>query len=120
VLMAIALCLEPEVLITDEATNALDVTEQDELSDLHKDLKNTLGLSLVLVSHDLPFIAHTADFVLVIRDGDVYEEGPTVQVLHLPKAPYTQLLVNEHAQYGLDKFLVPASSPLSQLEEVHA
>lgn len=120
VLMAIALCLEPEVLIADEATTALDVTVQAELLDLLKDLKTTLGLSLVLVSHDLAVIAQTADYVLVIRDGEVIEEGPTEQVLHFPKAPYTQLLVNEHAQYGLDKFLVPASSPLSQLEEVQA
>ena len=110
VLMAIALCLNPEILIADEATTALDVTVQAELLDLLRELKTELELSLILVSHDLAVVAQTADYVLVMKDGEVVEEGTTEQVLRSPKATYTQLLVHEHAHYGLDKFLVPPSA----------
>lgn len=117
VLMAIALCLKPEILIADEATTALDVTVQAELLDLLHVLKTELELSLILVSHDLAVVAQTADYVLVMKDGEVVEEGPTDQVLRSPKATYTQLLVKEHAHYGLDKFLVPATNHETQSQK---
>lgn len=117
VLMAISLCLDPEILIADEATTALDVTVQAELLDLLRELKTELDLTLILVSHDLAVVAQTADYVLVIKDGEVVEEGPTEQVLHFPKASYTQLLVNEHAHYGLDRFLAPDDGPNTQLQK---
>lgn len=120
VLMAIALCLNPEILIADEATTALDVTVQAELLDLLRELKTELELSLILVSHDLAVVAQTADYVLVMKDGEVVEEGTTEQVLRFPKATYTQLLVHEHAHYGLDKFLVSPSANDTHIQKESA
>jgi len=105
VLIATAIAAEPKVLIADEATTALDVTVQAEVLDLLAELRARTGLALVVVSHDLAVVAQLCDEVLVLRDGDVVEQGPVAQVLHEPQHPYTRLLVDEHEQYGLDKFL---------------
>ncbi|MFD6149579.1 ABC transporter ATP-binding protein [Streptomyces sp. NPDC060243] len=105
VLIATALAAGPRVLIADEATTALDVTVQAEILDLLADLREETGLALLVVSHDLAVVAQVCAEVLVMRDGDVVEQGPTAQVLHHPRHPYTRLLVEEHEQYGLDKFL---------------
>ncbi|GLY16941.1 ABC transporter ATP-binding protein [Kineosporia rhizophila] len=105
VLIAAAISLEPKVLIADEATTALDVTVQAEILDLLSDLRESIGLGLVLVSHDLAVVAQLCQEVLVMRSGSVVEQGPTAQVLHDPQHEYTQLLIREHEQYGLDRFL---------------
>ncbi len=105
VLIATAISLEPRVLIADEATTALDVTVQAEILDLLLDLRQSIGLGLVVVSHDLAVVAQLCEEVLVMRSGEVVEQGPTAQVLHEPQHEYTQLLIREHEQYGLDKFL---------------
>ncbi|MGY1602484.1 ABC transporter ATP-binding protein [Geodermatophilus sp. SYSU D00815] len=107
VLIAAAVAADPQVLIADEATTALDVTVQAEVLDLLADLRNRTGLSLVLVSHDLAVVAQLCDEVLVLRRGAVVEQGPTAAVLHDPQHEYTQLLVAEHEQYGLERFLTP-------------
>lgn len=108
VLIAAAVAAEPRVLIADEATTALDVTVQAEILDLLAELRESIGLALVVVSHDLAVVAQLADEVLVMRDGVVVEQGPVGQVLHDPQHEYTQLLVSEHEQYGLERFLTPA------------
>jgi ABC-type dipeptide/oligopeptide/nickel transport system ATPase component len=105
VLIATAIAADPRVLIADEATTALDVTVQAEILDLLADLRERTGLALVVVSHDLAVVAQLCDEVLVMRDGEILEQGPTEQVLHDPRHPYTRLLIDEHEQYGLDKFL---------------
>jgi ABC-type dipeptide/oligopeptide/nickel transport system ATPase component len=105
VLIAVAIAADPRVLIADEATTALDVTVQAEILDLLADLRERTGLALVVVSHDLAVVAQLCDEVLVMRDGEIVEQGPTDQVLHEPRHPYTRLLIDEHEQYGLDKFL---------------
>jgi peptide/nickel transport system ATP-binding protein len=105
VLIAAAIALEPDILIADEATTALDVTVQAEILDLLQELRETRGLSLVLISHDLAVIAQLSDQVLVMRAGAVIEQGPVSQVLHDPQHEYTQLLVTEHKRFGLDRFL---------------
>lgn len=107
VLIAAAVAAEPRVLIADEATTALDVTVQAEILDLLAELRESIGLALVVVSHDLAVVAQLADEVLVMRDGVVVEQGPVGQVLHNPQHEYTQLLVSEHEQYGLERFLTP-------------
>ena len=104
VLIAAAIAAGPRVLIADEATTALDVTVQAEILDLLSDLRERTGLALVVVSHDLAVVAQVCDEVLVMRQGEVVEHGPTRQVLHHPRHPYTRLLVAEHEQYGLDRF----------------
>ena len=104
VLLAIAVSLEPRILIADEATTALDVTVQAEVLDLIVDLTERHGLSLIVVSHDLAVVAQVADNVVVFRNGVIVERGSTAQVLHDPQHEYTRLLVSEHELYGLDRF----------------
>ena len=111
VLIATAIAAEPKVLIADEATTALDVTVQAEILELLADLRERTGLALVVVSHDLAVVAQLCGDdgeVLVMRDGEVVEQGPVEHVLHDPRHPYTRLLIDEHEQYGLDKFLEDA------------
>ncbi|GAA1361372.1 ABC transporter ATP-binding protein [Streptomyces beijiangensis] len=105
VLIAAAIAADPRILIADEATTALDVTVQAEILDLLADLRERTGLALVVVSHDLAVVAQLCDEVLVMREGEVVEQGPTREVLHHPRHAYTRLLIAEHEQYGLEKFL---------------
>jgi ABC-type glutathione transport system ATPase component len=106
VLIASAISLEPRILIADEVTTALDVTVQAEILDLLVDLKETHGLALIVVSHDLAVIGQTCDDVLVLRQGEVVEQGPAERVLFAPEHEYTRLLIDEHNTYGLDRFRV--------------
>ncbi|GAA2996649.1 ABC transporter ATP-binding protein [Actinokineospora diospyrosa] len=110
VLIAAAIAADPRVLIADEATTALDVTVQAEILDLLADLRDNAGLALVVVSHDLAVVAQLCDEVLVMREGEVVEQGPTEQVLYHPRHDYTRLLISEHEQYGLEKFLTREQS----------
>jgi peptide/nickel transport system ATP-binding protein len=107
ILIATAIALEPDILIADEATTALDVTVQAEILDLLVDLKARSGLSLIVVSHDLAVVAQLCDEVLVMKDGSVVEQGSTADILYAPQHPYTRLLLSEHEQYGLERFLEP-------------
>jgi ABC-type dipeptide/oligopeptide/nickel transport system ATPase component len=104
VLIAAAVAAGPHVLIADEATTALDVTVQAEILDLLADLRERTGLALVVVSHDLAVVAQLCDEVLVMRQGEVVEQGPTEEVLHRPRHDYTRLLIAEHESYGLERF----------------
>jgi ABC-type glutathione transport system ATPase component len=106
VVLAMAVSLEPRILIADEATTALDVTVQAEVLDLIVDLTERHGLSLIVVSHDLAVVAQVADEVVVFREGRIVDRGPTTQVLHDPQHAYTRLLVSEHERYGLDRYAV--------------
>jgi ABC-type dipeptide/oligopeptide/nickel transport system ATPase component len=115
VLIAAAIAADPRILIADEATTALDVTVQAEILDLLADLRERAGLALVVVSHDLAVVARLCDEVLVMRQGEVVEQGPTRRVLDDPRHDYTRLLISEHEQYGLEKFLAP--KVLAQKEE---
>ncbi|WP_144631045.1 ABC transporter ATP-binding protein [Bordetella genomosp. 13] len=105
IVIAIAVAAEPILLIADEATTALDVTVQAEVLDLISDLREQRALSLVFISHDLAVVSQVADHVIVMRDGAVVEAGPTHRVLSAPADSYTQLLIQDHLEYGLDKFL---------------
>ncbi|MET9122366.1 ABC transporter ATP-binding protein [Streptomyces sp. NPDC004528] len=110
VLIAVAIAADPRILIADEATTALDVTVQAEILDLLAELRQRAGLALVVVSHDLAVVAQLCDEVLVMREGEVVEHGPTEAVLHRPRHAYTRLLIAEHEQYGLEKFLAPTEA----------
>jgi peptide/nickel transport system ATP-binding protein len=111
VLIAIALSGDPDLLIADEATTALDVTVQAEVLDVLSDLKTGHDLALILVSHDLAVVAQVCDTVIVMKDGEIVEAGPTAQVLRDPHHPYTRLLVENHAKYGIEKYLDPIDIP---------
>jgi ABC-type glutathione transport system ATPase component len=104
VLIAAAIAADPQILIADEATTALDVTVQAEILDLLADLQERAGLALVVVSHDLAVVAQLCDEVLVLREGEVVEQGLTSDVLDHPRHDYTRLLIAEHERYGLDRF----------------
>jgi ABC-type dipeptide/oligopeptide/nickel transport system ATPase component len=105
VLIATAIALGPDLLIADEATTALDVTVQAEILDLLQELKETEGLSMVVVSHDLAVVAQLSDEVLVMKSGLIVEHGTAQQVLRAPRHAYTKLLIAEHERYGLDRFI---------------
>jgi ABC-type dipeptide/oligopeptide/nickel transport system ATPase component len=105
VLIASAIALDPELLIADEATTALDVTVQAEILELLRDLKQRIGLALVLVSHDLAVVAQLCDEVLVMKAGEVVEQGAVEDILYRPQHAYTKLLIAEHNFYGLDRIL---------------
>ncbi len=93
-LIAVGLMCEPKVLLADEPTTALDVTVQAQILDLLDDLRQDMGMSLILVSHDLAVVAGSVDEVLVMRHGTVVERGGVRQVLARPEHPYTQSLLD--------------------------
>jgi ABC-type dipeptide/oligopeptide/nickel transport system ATPase component len=105
-LIAAAIAAEPKVLIADEATTALDVTVQAEILDLLAELRESTGLALVVVSHDLAVVAQFCDEVLVMHNGTVVEQGPVEKILYRPEHEYTRLLIDEHESYGLERYLV--------------
>lgn len=93
VMIAIALAGEPDVLIADEPTTALDATVQAQILDLLRDIRNGSGMSLVLISHDLGVIADICDRVAVMYAGRVVETGPADRLLNEPRHPYTKGLI---------------------------
>ncbi|MDA8369465.1 MAG: ABC transporter ATP-binding protein [Nocardiopsaceae bacterium] len=94
VLIAMGLMCDPTVLLADEPTTALDVTVQAQILDLLDDLRRDLGMSLILVSHDLAVVAGSVDEVLVMRKGEIVERGDVRRVLSTPEHPYTQALLD--------------------------
>ncbi|MFJ6567894.1 ABC transporter ATP-binding protein [Streptomyces sp. NPDC091292] len=93
VLIAIAVSCEPELLIADEATTALDVVVQAEILELLRTLRAERGLALLLVTHDLAVVAESCDRVVVMYAGEIVEDGPTADVLADPAHPYTEALL---------------------------
>ena len=92
-LIAMALACEPELLIADEPTTALDVTVQAQILDLLHTLREETGMGLLLVTHDVGVAAESVDEVLVMRHGRVVEHGPVKAVLRAPAQPYTRELL---------------------------
>ena len=92
-LIAMALLAEPRVLIADEPTTALDVTIQAQILALIKGLQESLGLTVIIVSHDFGVIAGLCDQVKVMRSGQVVEEGTVDDIFDNPLHPYTQELL---------------------------
>jgi len=90
---AMALIGDPDLVIFDEPTTALDVTTQIEVLRAFKGVMATGGISGVYVSHDLAVVAQVADRIIVLKGGVIQEEGPTEQILHAPKHPYTMELL---------------------------
>ena len=93
VMIAIALSLEPKVILCDEPTTALDVTIQDQILKLLESLRNELEVSVVFVSHDLAVVAQTCQRVAVMYAGQVVETGPIDEVFREPRHPYTLSLL---------------------------
>ena len=93
VMIAMALITEPELLIADEPTTALDVTIQAQILDLLDELKKQRNIALIFISHDLSVVANIADRVAVMRAGEIVETGKTQQIFKQPQHPYTQQLL---------------------------
>jgi peptide/nickel transport system ATP-binding protein len=93
VMIAMAIACEPDVLIADEPTTALDVTIQKQILDLLADLQKKYHMSILFITHDLGVIADIADEVVVMYRGDIVEKGNTEQIFKAPKHPYTKGLL---------------------------
>lgn len=89
VVIAMALACEPELLLADEPTTALDVTIQAQILDVIRTLKDTLGTSMVLITHDLGVVAENCDDVAVVYAGEIVERGTVLDVFDHPSHPYT-------------------------------
>jgi len=94
VMIAAAISCAPRLLIADEPTTALDVTVQQKILELLKDLNRQRGLAIALISHDLGVLADICSRIVVMRHGEIVEEGEARQVVTDPQHPYTRLLVN--------------------------
>ncbi len=93
VMIAIALACDPDVLIADEPTTALDVTIQAQILDLMKRLRDQLGMAVIWITHDLGVIAGIADRVIVMYGGQVVEQAPVKELFGNPQHPYTRALL---------------------------
>ena len=93
VVISMALCCEPSLLIADEPTTALDVTIQAQILDLLKQLKKERGMSVVLISHDMGVMANMCDRIAVMYGGVLVEEGTVDEIFYQPKHPYTKDLL---------------------------
>lgn len=100
VLIAIALCCEPEILIADEPTTALDVTIQSQILKLMNNLRARTGTAVLLITHDLGVVAQTCDRVVVMYAGQVVETAGVSDLFHRPAHPYTNALLKSIPQSG--------------------
>jgi peptide/nickel transport system ATP-binding protein len=107
-MIALALACDPQVLIADEPTTALDVVTQAQVLALLEELRRDLGLALLLITHDLAVIAETCDRVAVMYAGKIVESGPTETVFGTPQHPYTQRLLGAFTHVGGERALPPA------------
>jgi peptide/nickel transport system ATP-binding protein len=100
-MIAMALSCSPSMLIADEPTTALDVTTQAQILDLMIELKDEMGMSIMLITHDLGVIAEMADDVVVMYLGTVAEKGGVIDIFHDAHHPYTQALLRSIPKFGL-------------------
>jgi oligopeptide/dipeptide ABC transporter ATP-binding protein len=99
-MIAMALALDPSLLIADEPTTALDVTVQAQVLELTKHLQDMLGMAIIMITHDLGIIADTADQVMIMYAGKVMETAGRRDVYYRPHHPYTSGLLNSLPQSG--------------------
>ncbi len=100
VMIAIALACDPEILIADEPTTALDVTIQAQILELVRELRRKLGMAIIWITHDLGVIAGIADRVMVMYAGQIVEQGPVKDLFARPQHPYTRALLKTIPKLG--------------------
>ncbi len=114
VMIAMALSCNPELIIADEPTTALDVTIQAQILDLLKSLKDKIGSSIMLITHDLGVVADMADYVVVMYAGRIVEKGLSRDIFHNPSHPYTIGLMKSKPVVGQkvdELYNIPGSVP---------
>ena len=124
-MIAVALACDPEILIADEPTTALDVTIQAQILRLLLDLRERRGLSIILITHDLGVVAQTCDRIAVMRQGQLVEVGAKRDILARPQHPYTQALIASHP--SMEEAQAPSASasenpaprPLVEIDDLH-
>jgi oligopeptide/dipeptide ABC transporter ATP-binding protein len=102
-MIAMALACNPKLLIADEPTTALDVTIQAQIMQLLKEIKNELGMSIILITHDMGLVAEMADRVIVMYAGQIVEETEVYRLFEAPKHPYTRALLQSIPSIRDDK-----------------
>lgn len=116
VMIAIALCCKPDLLIADEPTTALDVTVQAQIMDLIQQLKETENMGVILITHDMAVVAENCDRVIVMYLGQMVEEASVVDIFEHPLHPYTIGLIKSIPQMTTDSeqelFMIKGSLPL--------
>ncbi|MGY8862361.1 MAG: ABC transporter ATP-binding protein [Pseudomonadales bacterium] len=115
--IAMALALEPALIIADEPTSALDVTMQAEVMSLLTHLCHNNGVALLLITHDLSLVAHASDRCLIMYAGKIVEQGPTSVLINDAQHPYTQGLIKALPQMsspGQPLFQIPGQMPVAQ------
>jgi oligopeptide transport system ATP-binding protein len=115
VMIAMALSCDPELLIADEPTTALDVTIQAQILELIKDLKSRMGTSVILITHDLGVVAGMTDKIIVMYAGKVFEQAPTRELFATPANPYTKGLLKSVPdpahEAGTELYQIPGLPP---------
>ena len=107
VMIALALACDPELVIADEPTTALDVVMKAQVLQLLERLRKRLGLALILISHDLGVLAETCDRIAIMYAGRIVETGPVEDVFKSPQHPYTKLLLDSLPVIGGERGLAP-------------
>lgn len=115
-MIAAAIGCGPKLLIADEPTTALDVTVQARILKLLKDLNRERGLAIILISHDLGVVADICSRIVVMRDGEIVEQGPIDEVINRPRHAYTRLLID--SQPGRRNLSTPATATAAPLLSV--
>ena len=93
VMIAIALACKPRILVADEPTTALDVTIEAQIIDLLKELRSSLNMSIILITHNFGIVDEFADDIAVMFRGEIVEMGPAEKILADPQHPYTKALI---------------------------
>ncbi|MCT2537098.1 ABC transporter ATP-binding protein [Aquibacillus koreensis] len=103
IMIAIAMACEPQLLICDEPTTALDVTVQAQILELMNEIKEQTQMGIIMITHDMGVVAEVCDRVIVMYAGKVVEEAPVVELFQNPKHPYTRGLLNSIPKLGQRK-----------------
>ena len=117
VMIALAIACEPKLLISDEPTTALDVTIQKQIIDLLESLRQRRQMSMLFITHDLALVGEIADQVIVMRHGEIREQGLAEQVLEQPKDVYTRALLYCRPQMSQRPYRLPVTSDFMRQED---
>ncbi|CZZ92323.1 ABC transporter ATP-binding protein [Bordetella ansorpii] len=118
VVIAMALAMEPDILIADEPTTALDVTTQAQILALIKDIQARMGIGVIFITHDFGVVAEIADRIVVMRHGTVVEQGAAADILNRPQAAYTRQLIAAVPHKPEGKAVAEPAPPLMTVDRL--